>query len=383
VALALGRATVSFQFQSVTPLADSLRFGVTPSTLGVLLGAYMAPGVVAAVAAPLLLSKLGWKRILCMAFSLMALGQIGIMLAGSSSTAVLSRLVAGAGGCVVYVVTVGFVAQLVDGGPIARRMGVIASSWPWGNALALVVLGVLPLSGAIRGWVPALAVVLAAALIFGTCHWRSGDGDDRKDVHRVTLRDWGHALWGGLGVAVSFGLYNVAFILLTSFSPELLSSRGFPASTSAAVASIPMWLFIASVPVGGIIAAKLPGRERVLVALGLIGSALALAGALGTSHVSAFYVMAGLLGGLPTAPMWASAAGRATRTGHLAFPALFVVFFSMQLIFPPAVGVVVEHVGSFEAAIAACIVMLVLATAVFYVSMARKGAFAGSADRIG
>lgn len=369
-ALALGRTTVSFQFQSVTPLADQLSFEVTQTALGVLLGLYMAPGVMAAVSAPFLLRRLGSAGALYLAFALMAVGQCGVVLAESLNVAYAARLVAGVGGCVVYVITVGFVAQLADAGPLSRRMGVIASSWPVGNALALVVLGALLARTAIKGWVPLLMVALATALIAFRFHVGRHEGPllPRATIEPATVRAWMHELGRGFGVASSFALYNVAFILLTSFSPRFLVGEGFNASAATSIASLPMWLFIGSVPFGGVLAGWIGKKDGVLVAAGCLGSALAILLALVTPNKAVWYVIAGLLGGLPTAPMWASAGGGKSngRVHHLTYPALFLVFFTALLICPPVVGGIVDVTQDARFALVACIALLVLAALVFF-----------------
>jgi len=369
MALVLGRATVSFQFQSVTPLADGFAFAVTPSALGVMLGLYMAPGAVAAVVSPILLRRLGWKTALHLGFAIMIAGQAALLLSTSLQTAFVARLLAGAGGCVVYVLTVGFVSQLADGGPLPRRMGAIAASWPIGNALALVVLGPLHMMPNLAGWIPLAFIVLAATAIATTCRVRhSGSpGPGATTQHATTLDAWWMVLRRGFGIAICFALYNVAFILLTSFSPTFLIAQGYGAPAAAGVASIPMWMFILSVPFGGVLAGWLPGHDRSMVICGCVGSAIFLMLALITPYQVIWYVLAGLIGGLPTAPMWAGvgARGKEGNAPHLAYPALFLVFFVTLLVCPPIVGTIVERTGDPQAGLVACSALLVLSAALF------------------
>lgn len=368
VALALGRTTVSFQFQSITALAQQLKFEVTPSSLGVLLGIYMAPGIVAAVVTPSLIQKLGWRTALFVAFVLMALGQSAIAYVNSLEMAYGARFLAGTGGCVIYVLTVGLVAQLENSGPLQRRMGIIATSWPAGNALALVILGTLSMTSSLKVWIPLAFVILAGTLILWTSQTIhiSRNGDISK-LGSITLDTWWTAIRRGFGISFSFALYNLAFILLTSFSPALLSAKGLTASGATTVSSLPMWLFILSVPLGGFLAGRFYRYERTFIALGCFGSALMLCFVMVTQYVTIWYIMAGLLGGLPTAPMWARAGGREDdgHIKHLAYPALFFVFFASLIIFPPLVGFGVEKIGSPEFALVACSIMLIVACIVF------------------
>ena len=376
VALALGRATVSFQFQSVTPLADKLdaALHVSPTALGLLLGLYMAPGAAAAIAAPTLLSRLGSARSLYFAFGLMAVGQCGIVFADSLQSAYAARLVAGVGGCVVYVLTVGFIAQLEDAGPLSRRMGVAAASWPIGNAFALVLLGASLVPASVGRFVPLVTVTLAAVLITVTCR-DLDEGTRVSGSGELSFGAWVQAIREGFGVAISFALYNVAFILLTSFSTRFLVAEGVTVSAAATIASIPMWLFILSVPLGGLIAGRSGFRDRAQVVVGCVGSALCLILAMVTVEKTVWYVLAGFLGGLPTAPMWSSAGrmkGNGTRS-HLAYPALFFVFFCALLVFPPIVGAILDWTGDARSALAICSGLLGLAALSFCVTC-RDGA---------
>lgn len=372
-ALVIGRVSVPFQFQSVTPLLPALNqvFPVTPTGFGVLLGLYMSPGVAMAVAAPLLMRRLGRAATLYLAFALMALGQCGLLLAPSLEYAYASRLLAGVGGCIVYISTVDLAAQLENAGPLAGRMGAIAASWPFGNALALVLLGALvsPANYVIAGLVPLAGAFAAAALISTML------GSERHDPRKQTVRRtdgasfaaWRRSLLHGLPVAGSFALYNVGFILLTSFSPQLLAAQGYSQAAASAVSSLPMWMFIISVPGGGLLAGRSPARDRLLVALGCLGSALCILLSQALADKAIWYVLAGILGGLPTAPMLAEAGRRkpSAKETTVAYPALFLVFFIALLVLPPVVGVLIDWTGNIRVAAGFCVVILSAAFLLF------------------
>jgi MFS family permease len=372
-ALVIGRVSVPFQFQSVTPLLPALDqvFPVTPTGFGVLLGLYMSPGVAMAVVAPVLMKRLGRAATLYLAFGLMALGQCGLLLAPSLEYAYAARFLAGIGGCIVYIATVDLAAQLENAGPLAGRMGAIAASWPFGNAMALVLLGVLVSPGnyAVAGLVP-LAGVLAAAALIGTM-LGSDNHDPHKRTHRpaegISFAAWRRSLLRALPVAGSFALYNVGFILLTSFSPQLLAAQGYSQSAASAVSSLPMWLFILSVPGGGLLAGRSPARDRLLVALGCLGSALCILLSQALADKAIWYVLAGILGGLPTAPMLAEVGRREplTKGTTVAYPALFLVFFIALLVLPPVLGVLVDWTGNIRVAAGFCIVILSAAFLLF------------------
>lgn len=372
--LTLSRTAVAFQFQSVTSLIDTLRgtLSFSATGFGVLLGIYMAPGAVMAIASPVLVRKFGAGTTVICALLLMGAGQVGLMLAGSQEAAYLSRLVAGAGGCVVYIVTIDLAARFCDAGQMPGRMGIIAASWPLGNALSLVVLGGL-ISAALpdaAAWLPS-AFAIAAAFLIATAlrpqRLISHDPDRQiappASSRGISQHEWRRAFRVTLIPGITFALYNVSFIVFTSFTPELLQSQGYTLLAASNIASLPMWLFVVSVPLGGLLAGKSITKDKWLVGAGCLGGGACII----LSHLlqdkTIWYVLAGILGGLPTGAMLASG-GRARH--ELFYPTLFFIFFVLLLAFPPLVGAAIELTGNMQSALAFCVAMLVAAF-LFYI----------------
>ncbi len=372
--LTLSRTAVAFQFQSITPLIDTLRgtLSFSATGFGILLGIYMAPGAVMAIASPALVRKFGASATVMCALLFMATGQAGLVLAGSLETAYLSRLVAGAGGCIVYIVTIDLAARFCDAGRMPGRMGAIAASWPLGNALSLVVLG-----GLISASLPAAAVYLPAAFAIAgafliawalrpqhlTGYDPGGQNVPSICSRGISLVEWRHAFRITLIPGITFALYNVSFIVFTSFTPELLQSQGYTLLAASNIASLPMWLFVASVPLGGLLAGRSRAKDKWLVGIGCLGGGACII----LSHLLQdkifWYVLAGILGGLPTGAMLASG-GRARH--DLFYPTLFFIFFVLLLVFPPLVGAAIEATGNIQSALAFCVAMLVVAF-LFYI----------------
>ncbi|WP_353146131.1 MFS transporter [Pollutimonas bauzanensis] len=372
--LTLSRTAVAFQFQSVTSLIDTLRgtLSFSATGFGILLGIYMAPGPVMAIASPVLVRAFGAKGTVIFALLLMAAGQVGLVLAGSQEAAYLSRLVAGAGGCVVYIVTIDLAASLCDAGRMPGRMGAIAASWPLGNALSLVVLGGL-ISASLPDaatYLPAVFAIAAAFLIAWALRQQGLTGHKQGRQHAprncsrgISLQEWQYAFRITLIPGVIFALYNVSFIVFTSFTPELLQSQGYTLLAASNIASLPMWLFVVSVPLGGLLAGRSSAKDKWLVGVGCLGGGACII----LSHLlqdkTVWYVLAGILGGLPTGAMLASG-GRARH--DLFYPTLFFIFFVLLLAFPPLVGTAIEVTGNMHSALVFCVVMLVTAF-LFYI----------------
>jgi MFS family permease len=371
--LTLSRTGVAFQFQSITLLIDGLRESLSFSAtgFGILLGLYMAPGAVMAIASPVLVRKYGASTTVACALLLMAAGQVGLMLAPTQAVAYLSRLVAGTGGCIIYIATIDLAARLCSAGTKPGRMGVIAASWPLGNALSLVVLGVL-LSASLpdaAGYLPAVFAMMAALL----CAWalsnhrldpRASAGQNPISPPRagLSLSEWKQAFRTSLTPGITFALYNVSFIVFISFSPDLLRSQGYTPLIASNIASLPMWLFVASVPLGGLLAGKSQRKDKWLVGLGCLGGGACIV----LSHLfqdkAVWYLLAGILGGLPTGAMLASA----HRARHdLFYPTLFFIFFVFLLLCPPLVGAAIETSGHMYTVLVFCVATLVGAFLLF------------------
>jgi MFS family permease len=335
------RCAVSFQFQSVAPLSPLLesRFPVSLSGLGVLLGLYMAPGIGVALGLPSLIARCGRASTIIAAFLLMACGEAMLWWADDFGLAATARFVAGTGGCVIYIITINMVADLDAVVGRAARMGIIAAAWPFGNAAALVLLGVLAHSvPETARWVPLGFVVVSLGAI-ASLLVRSGVGlPSAGSFERPSLARWATALRQIGPIALSFALYNIGFIIFTGFSSRILIEDGIDPSTASAIAALPMWMFLLSVPFGGIVAGRsLRGDQRLVAISCLVAAACVVASSMGEWQVI-LYVIAGLVGGLPTAPMLFHGRMATGESTDITYSALFFVFFALLLVLPALAG---------------------------------------------
>lgn len=370
-ALVLVRTCVSFQFQSLTILRPILGrvFPIDSTEFGLLLGLYMAPGAVTAIIMPVLTNKVGARAVLYSALGLMAIGQCGLLIAESIEFAFAARVLSGVGGCIIYILIVDLAAQLSDSGQASTRMGVIAASWPFGNALALVLLGTMENLEAylVVELLPVIMVTIGIILtkfVFGMQRSNLVVRSEQCGSH-ISLTDWQKGVSRIFVVGTIFALYNVSFILLTSFSPQILASQGYSRSAATTVASLPMWFFLVSVPLGGVLAAGGGAtRGRLLVAIGCFGGGLCILFSLMFPHIYVWYALAGILGGLPTAPILAKAV-KYRKSSSVIFPSLFLIFFIALMIFPPIVGALIDWTGNRQVLFVFCVAMLVAAFFLF------------------
>lgn len=355
VALVVTRISCAFQFQSITALEPFLaqRLDVAVTAFGFLLGLYMAPGFGTAVAAPWMSRRFGNHAMLLIALAVMALGQALLVVAPNLGVAAMGRLIAGLGGCVIYISTVDLAARAAGAGPLPLRMGAVAASWPAGNALALLALGTIGATGAyhLTGLFPIGVVALAALLLSIASLDERRDperGTDRSGAMNASRAAWARALRTNLVIGLSFASYNVAFVILISFSPSILRDAGYAPVGATSVASLPMWLFLVSVPLGGVLASLVPRHQGLLVLCALVGAgvAIVLSGQLVDRGLA--YAVAGALGGLPASPMLARAerVDPSGRRDDLAYSAFFLIFFTALLSVPVLAGALIDITGT-------------------------------------
>lgn len=365
VVLFISRTCVSFQFQSLTPLFDYLaqRLHIGATGFGLLLGLYMAPGAVIAIVLPWLMSRLGDRNILMMALVLMSLGHIFLMFAQHDVLAYGARLLSGIGGCIVYISTIDFASKYCGAGEQPAKMGLVAASWPFGNAVSLLVQGGLVSAAATStaAYMPvalsvfALLLVLPLRQLFDEGAGFSWPRSERTRSQAI-LESWKQALAVCSLPGLTFALYNIGFIVFVSFSMSLLTSQGYSPSEASGISSLPMWMFFVSVPLGGVLAGHSRNVARALVLFGCVGGSLCIGASYLFEAKVFWYVAAGICGGLPTGPMLS----KVGRNDHeLFYPAIFLIFFIALLVLPPMVGLAIDVFNSHASAIVIAICLVI------------------------
>jgi predicted MFS family arabinose efflux permease len=155
-------------------------------------------------------------------------------------------------------------------------MGTFVSSWPLGIALGLIAFGPL---GIAYGWT-AVMHVSTACLVLGfavvALAYRDPPGMPPPGPAKLRL-DLNRREWTLVCIAGAiWALFNVAYIVLVSFGPELFTQRGFSLTEASFLMSLVGWTLIPAIPLASFVAER-SGRPRLVLLIAFIVLALALA----------------------------------------------------------------------------------------------------------
>jgi predicted MFS family arabinose efflux permease len=274
--LFLARTTMALQFQTVAStgpfLLDAL--GMDFASLGVLIGLYMLPGVVIALPGGLFGQRFGAKRVVLAGLVLMALGAAVMAVSSSFAAASAGRLIAGTGAVLLNVMCTKMIADWFAGREIVTAMALLVTSWPFGLAFGLVAFGPLAAAGGWRAVMHLSAFVSVVAMFLIVFAYRDPPHAPAPATARfrldLTRREW---LLVGIAAAI-WGFYNVAYIVLISFLPELFTARGYALVDASWIVSLIGWVLIPSIPFAGYVVERF-GRPNLFMAGGFSIAALA------------------------------------------------------------------------------------------------------------
>lgn len=256
--LFLARTALAIQFQAVASAGPFLvaALGIDYAALGLLIGLHSLPGVAIAVPGGGLGQKLGARRVALIGLFLMAVGGAVMGFGQSFLLAAVGRTVLGVGAVLFNVLATKMVTDWFSGREIATAMGTLVSSWPLGIALGLLVFGPL---GAEHGWAAithASTLCVLAGFVLVALFYREPPGVTSSTQAGFKL-DLDRREWVLVCIAGAiWALFNVAYIVLISFGPELFRQRGFSLMQANLVVSLVGWTLIPSIPLASAVAER-------------------------------------------------------------------------------------------------------------------------------
>ena len=261
--LFLARTAMAFQFQSVAALSPLLvtRYNVGLAEIGLMIGLYLAPGVVVSIPGGAIAARFGDKRVVTVSMVLMLLGAALFALSPTWTGFMAGRVIGGIGGIALNVVMTKMVVDWFAGREISTALAIFINSWPVGIALALLILPVLAAQGGLGlAWLSVLALVALALLVFVAIYQPASTATTAAPLQAAPFPALALFLAGTV-----WALYNSALAMVFGFGPALLADRGLTLAAAGSTTSLFMIVFSICVPLGGIIADRTGRRDLVMM----------------------------------------------------------------------------------------------------------------------
>jgi predicted MFS family arabinose efflux permease len=330
---------------SFTPFLIS-DLGLSYSEIGLLIGLFLAPGVVLAVPGSLLVARLGHLPVGVVGLVLMATGSICLSFVDTFWQAAGSRLIAGTGGILLNISFLRLTARLYQGAAMNRAISIVMSSWPVGLGLGAVAY---PVIADLWSWRGALWVVAGITAVSALCAVllvpepeRPSRSETPPVLSAISLRSW----YLSLSLGASFACFTAGGIIYLSFAPTYFEGLGMGLAGAGAAASMIVWLGLIGTPLGAWIADKFDATRSVIL-VGAILSALLVVPVLFGEDPMLIGIILGIIWGLPAAPYTGLLQRMLPPTDQaLGYGIYFLLFYSGFFLFPFAAGWILDATGT-------------------------------------
>lgn len=346
VLLFVARIGMGFQFQTLASVGDNLvvAFGLDYAGVGLLIGVFMAPGLVLAMPAGFSGRYVSDRVLAGLGLCALALGGIVSAAAMDSWTVGLGRVVSGAGFLFSTLYFTKMAADWFVGHEIATAMSILVMSWPFGIAMGQV--GHAWLAEA-YGWrvpfqVASAYCILAALAVL--VFYRPPPGLPNATpgaAARLTAYEWRLVILA----AIAWATFNGGYVVYLAFGPKVLEAMGQSAIGAAGIISVGSWVMILSGALCGQIADRF-GRRDLILAVCMAGAVIALVLLNIPQAGLAASLLFGLVGMAPAGVIMALT-GEAMRPEQRAFGmgVFFTVFYAIMLVTPPIAGAIFDATG--------------------------------------
>ncbi len=276
VAICFARFAFGYQMQTVASLGPDLvgLFGLSFAQLGSLVGAYMLPGIVAALACGFLAQRFGDRAVLATGMVLMTAGGAAAALAGGPGGIAAARILAGSGAVALTVMQGKVLADRFPGKLFLTTLGLMLAGFPVGIGAGQMTQA--PLAHR-YGWRTAFLAGAVPAGIGAVVLLASWRGDPRGSVRRLS---WPSPAECRLVIlaGLMWTFYNAAFSAFLTYVPTLLAVRGTPLWVADLVMDAATWGNVPALLLSGAAAARfgagrvfLAGTAAALIAIVCIG----------------------------------------------------------------------------------------------------------------
>lgn len=363
------RVGAGLQFQTLGATGADLSdaFTLDNAQIGLMIGLFMAPGLVLAFPAGFSGRFLSDRVLVGLGLGALALGGALSAMAVTPFGIGIGRVLSGAGFVIAGLYFTKMVADWFDGREMATAMSVLVMSWPFGIAMGQIGHSWLVESFGWRVPFACSAIYCAlAGLAVLTLYRAPGDlsAGVAAGMRGLLPREW--ALVGLAGIA--WGVFNAGYVVYLSFGPRLLEAQGMGTLAAASVISVGSWVMILSGAACGQLVDRFGRREAVLT-LCMASAVLALMMLSQPGAALPASLLFGLVGMAPAGVIMALA-GQAVAPQRRAFGmgVFFTVYYALMSASPPVAGWLFDRTGTPDGAIlfGAALFALVLPVAVLF-----------------
>ncbi len=344
-ALALSRVAFGYQFQAVASLGPDLmaRLHLDYAGLGSLIGAYMVPGLVAALPLGLLGRRFGDRAVLGGGLVLMTLGGLVGTSADSAFFIAAGRFVSGVGAVAMIVLQSKIIADWFRGQRFIPAISISVAAYPLGVGLSQIMHPVL-----VRhfGWSTAFlsgaAVAALAAGLFLACFRRAPHVEAvSHGVSFPSLRECWLLLLSGL----IWTAYTAGYTGFLSYVPSLMATRGESLALTGLVIAIATWGTVPPTLIGGGLVGRF-GAWRMFV-VGTVALVIGMAGFGALDWPIVWAILVGVAGSLhPSVIMAIATLSARAENRAVGMGVFYTLYYAGGAVIPALCGRAADAYGS-------------------------------------
>ena len=353
--LTISRAAYGFQFQSVGAVGPSIveGLGLPYASVGTLVGAYTALGIVLALPVGSLTERLGDRRTVLAGFAFMTAGSLIMAVAPGFAIALAGRVVSGAGGVLLVVALPTIVMNRFPDAALSMAMGTLLAGYPIGIGGAAAGL---PLLGSWRMAMAATAAVCAVSMVATAFVLRDDEASERTGRRsRLSRAELSPVLAAG----TVWGCVNAGYSVLLGFAALFFVGHGLSADAAGSLVSLTAFATVPTGPIGGWLLAQ---RPIMGIAIGTVVCVIALAMLPLNIWPAALLVVIGVtlatIGG-PIVALPAAVLAPAHRA--MGMSVFWLLFFLLMTLLPPLAGLARDLSGAVGAPLVVAAVFTALA----------------------
>lgn len=368
------RAATGFQFQSVGSVSNLLirDLGLSYAQIGILLGAFLLPGIVVAFPAGWLGQRVAEKSLGLAGLALMTISGLALGHADHFAAALAARILGGVGATIVVLVATKMVTDWFESREIVLAMSILQMSWPFGAMLALPIQALIAQHG---GW-PAVAASGGLCAAMAACGFAFVSTPSRDVQASAAGRSrLPFAILLQITVAgVVWGSMNLACILFFSYAPPLMTARGFSPTTAASLTSLAIWFTILAIPSGGYLVHRLGKPVAAIGVCATIAAATLLFFVLDLYPTLSCLVFGIAVGPLSGAILSLPAGVLPPRLRSVGFGVFYTCFYVLMAAGPPLAGRLQDAWATPSAALVAAALLLAVTAplSVIFAAMSKR-----------